>query len=415
MSSTTENTTTMNGSFTARYANDSKRAAHHIECIRHIQKYTDSFPIEDVWKLFDDISIDEREKLIKKTAKTEKKRAAAFSTDIPKPKNVLNRYREMFREECRENKTDYTDALFKAAYKEISDELRAQLEEECESEKEEYKRKYADAMKSAIETGDYTEPKPKAPQSAYFIFSNAVQDALKTRKPKSEIASIVTKAVLAEFDTLKADAEQAKAGWTKESGEKKPSVVGAVAKKIAELYKTLTKTQNKVWVDKAEANKLKYHQELYDWKVRVLQRQIAKCEREGTDPSSYQKELTEVMTVGVTKPKPAVVKPAAVATASSGKTTTATPKKAAVKVTVSRPVAVPEPVAEEEEPVAQEEDEPAAEPVTTTTKPRGRKPKTTPAPEPVAEPEETADEPAVEPVAATPKPRGRKPKTTADA
>ncbi len=405
MSSTTENTTTMNGSFTARYAHDSKRAAHHIECIRHIQKYTDSFPIDDVWKLFDDISIDEREKLIKKTAKTEKKRAAAFSTDIPKPKNVLNRYREMFREECRENKTDYTDALFKAAYKEISAELRAQLEEECEAEKEEYKRKYADAMKSAIETGDYTEPKPKAPQSAYFIFSNAVQDALKTRKPKPEIASIVTKAVLAEFDTLKADAELAKAGWTKESGEKKPSVVGAVAKKIAELYKTLTEAQNKVWVDKAEANKVKYHQDLYDWKVRVLQRQIAKCEREGTDPAVYQKDLTEVMTVGVTKPKPTVAKPAAVATASSGKTA-ATPKKAAVKVTLSKPTA-PEPIAEEEEPAA-EEAEPAEE-VAPAPKTRGRKPKTAAAAEPVAE----AEEPAEEPVAAAPKTRGRKPKTDA--
>jgi hypothetical protein len=399
----------MNGSFTARYAHDSKRAAHHIECIRHIQKYTDSFPIEDVWKLFDDISIDEREKLIKKTAKTEKKRAAAFSTDIPKPKNVLNRYRELFREECRENKTDYTDAAFKAAYKEISAELRAQLEEECEAEKEEYKRKYADAMKSAIETGDYTEPKPKAPQSAYFIFSNAVQDALKTRKPKAEIASIVTKAVLAEFDTLKADAEQAKAGWTKESGEKKPSVVGSVAKKIAELYKTLTEAQNKVWSDKAEANKLKYHQDLYDWKVRVLQRQIGKCEREGTDPSAYQKELTEVMTVGVTKPKPAVAKPAAVATASSGKTPVA--KKAAVKVTVSKPTAPAEPVAEEDEPTTEAEAAPAEE-VASAPKTRGRKPAAKTAPEPIAEEEGDEDAPA-EPVAAPAAKRGRKPKTDA--
>ena len=401
MSSTTENTTTMNGSFTARYAHDSKRAAHHIEAIRHIQKYTDSFPIEDVWKLFDDITIDEREKLIKKTAKTEKKRSAAFKADIPKPKNVLNRYREIFREECKENKTDYTDVLFKAAYKAISDELRAELEAECEAEKEEYKRNYASAMKSAIETGDYTEPKPKAPQSAYFIFSNAVQDALKTKKPKADVAKVLTQAVMTQFDSLKADAEQAKVGWTKESGEKKPSVVGAVAKKIAELYKSLTDAQKKVWDEKAEANKLKYHQDLYDWKVRVLQRQIAKCEREGTEPAAYQKELTEVMTVGVTKPKPSVAKPAAVATASSGKTPAA--KKTAVKVTVSK--SAPEPVAEDEEPAAPAEEEAPAP------KTRGRKPKAAATAEPVAEAEEPTEEAPVE--EAAPKTRGRKPKAAA--
>lgn len=395
MSSTTENTTTMNGSFTARYAHDSKRAAHHIEAIRHIQKYTDSFPIEDVWKLFDDITIDEREKLIKKTAKTEKKRAEAFKADIPKPKNVLNRYREMFREECKQNKTDYTDSLFKAAYKEISPELRAQLEAECEAEKEEYKRNYASAMKAAIESGDHTEPKPKAPQSAYFIFSNAVQDALKTRKPKAEVASVLKPAIMTAFDAVKAEAEAAKSTWTKESGEKKPSVVGAVAKKIAELYKSLTDAQKKVWDEKAEANKLKYHQELYDWKVRVLQRQIAKCERDGTEPAAYQKELTEVMTVGVTKPKPPVAKPAAVATASSGKTPAA--KKPSVKVNDSKPA--PDPIAEEDEPAPPAEDEETPAP-----KSRARKPKTQ-----TAEPE--ADEEAVEEVAA--KPRGRKPKAVA--
>jgi len=405
MSSNTENTTTMNGSFTARYAQDSKRAAHHIECIRHIQKYTDAFPIEDVWKLFDDITIDEREKLIKKTAKTEKKRAETFKADIPKPKNVLNRYREIFREECKENKTDYTDALFKAAYKEISPELRAQLEEECEAEKEEYKRNYATAMKTAIESGDHTEPKPKAPQSAYFIFSNAVQDALKTRKPKPEVAKVINTAVLTAFDAVKAEAEAAKATWTKESGEKKPSVVGSVAKKIAEIYKTLNEAQKKVWDEKAEANKLKYHQDLYDWKVRVLERQIAKCERDGTEPAAYQKELTEVMTVGVTKPKPPVAKPAAVATASSGKTPAA--KKTAVKVTVSKPA--PEPIAEEDEPEAHDEAveaAPAAEEAPAP-KTRGRKPKA--AAEPVAEAEE---EPAEE-AAPAPKTRGRKPKAAA--
>jgi len=412
MSSTTENTTTMNGSFTARYAHDSKRAAHHIECIRHIQKYTDSFPIEDVWKLFDDISIDEREKLIKKTAKTEKKRAAAFSADIPKPKNVLNRYRDLFREECREAKTDYTDAAFKAAYKEISDDLRAELETECEAEKEEYKRNYATAMKTAIETGDYTEPKPKAPQSAYFIFSNSVQDALKTKKPKPDMVKILTPAVMAEFDALKADAEQAKSVWTKESGDKKPSVVGSVAKKIAELYKVLTEAQVKVWADKAEANKLKYHQDLYDWKVRVLQRQIAKCDRESTDSSSYQKELTEVMTVGVTKPKPVVVKPAAVATASSGKTTSATPKKVIAKVTIPKPVA-PEPIAEEDEPTTDQAEEAAPVEDVAPVKTRGRKPTKTAAPEPVAE-EESTETPVPEP-ATTPAKRGRKAKATADA
>jgi hypothetical protein len=340
------------GAFTSRYGTDAKRAMHHIECIKHIGKCTESFPVDEVWKFFDDLTIEKREELIKRAVKTEKKRAAKFTTDtIAKPKNIINSYREEYREECKASGKEFKETEFKEAYHALSDDDKARLQAAHEADKKRYEAEFEAAKQQAILSGDYTEPKPKAPQTSYFLFSNMIQEDIKLKKSKY------------------LNAEQRKV--FEEIMKTKP-YTGPVAKQIKALYDELSDNDRKLWADKADEARAKYNQDVFEWKVRVLQRQIAKCERESSDPTPYRKELEEVMTAGPAKLKPKVVVATTDPAAAAPKTTNAKASKPTVKV-VAKAAPAEDTAATSTHEASESEAEPAAVATAPATKKSGGK------------------------------------------
>lgn len=297
---------------TGQFNTNWRKASNFMECLSKVANATEGFPYKELWQsIFDDHTWEEREALIRKRKQSESKRQAKFKPEgIKKPRNSLNRFRAEFRNKCKASGVEYNDDAFHAAYKQLSESERQRLESEYKTELAVYETQYAAQKQRAIEQGDVEEDKPKSFKSSYMVFAEECRKPDNTLLTPEEKASLQTlpvkeqsKVFATAFNRLKTD----------------PTVMGPINVRV-------------------EQDKARYKKEEHAWRVRCLERKIAKLTREGNDVSSL---ATELETLRSSPPTAQTVAPAAVVVNVSS--TEQTKKARAPRTTKAKAAPVPEP------------------------------------------------------------------------
>lgn len=273
---------------TGQFNTNWRKASYFMECLSKVALATNGFPFKEIWQsVFDDHTWEERETLIKKKKSSETKRQAKFKAEgLKKPKNALNRFRAEFRNQCKTAVTDYTNESFLAAFKQLTEADRQRLETEYRTEVAAYDTQYAALKQRAIEQGEIDEDKPKSFKSSYMVFAEECRKADTTLLSAEEKASLQSLPVKSQskvfataFNRLKTD----------------PAIMAPINTRV-------------------ENDKARFKQEEHAWKIRCLERRIAKATREGGDTASL---ATELETVRSTPPSVAAAKALAAAAATT--------------------------------------------------------------------------------------------------
>tara|TARA_Y100000816_G_scaffold99584_1_gene69410 strand:- start:96 stop:1031 length:936 start_codon:yes stop_codon:yes gene_type:complete len=259
------NMTTM-GLFSGEYNSNPTKAEHHMECIQTLCKNVEGFSelTEKLWSIFDDKTLEEREKVIvkqkKEKRKKEKKKEEKFKSKHKRP-DKQQLFRVKYRAMCEEKRIPYNNSEFNVAYSNLSDKEKSELTKEYEKELSNYKKLVDKEMKDAIELGLFEEPKPKGPASAYNVFVKINQDPTKSFEENSN-----------NNKTLWSDLKS-------KNGKEYQKYV-AISDYQKQIYERLC----------------------YERNIRVLNRTIAKCEREGTDSSEYTVSLEKLTANPIPEP-----------------------------------------------------------------------------------------------------------------
>jgi hypothetical protein len=253
---------------TGQFNTNWRKASYFMECLNKVALATNGFPYKEIWQsVFDDHTWEERETLIKKKKSSETKRQAKFKAEgLKKPKNALNRFRTEFRNQCKTAGDNYTNDSFLTAFKQLSDADRQRLETEYRTEMAAYDTQYAALKQRAIEQGEIDEDKPKSFKSSYMVFAE------ECRKPDTTLLNAEEKAQL---QTLPVK-EQSKVFATAFNRLKTDAAVMAPINA------------------RVEQDKARFKQEEHAWKIRCLERKVAKATREGGDTASLATELETV-------------------------------------------------------------------------------------------------------------------------
>jgi hypothetical protein len=240
---------------------------------------TNGFPVKEIWQsVFDDHTWEEREALIKKKKHSETKRQAKFKADgLKKPKNALNRFRSEFRSKCKATGAEYNNEAFLAAFKALTDADKQRLEAEYRAELVTYETQYAAQKQQAIEQGDIDEDKPKSFKSSYMVFAE------ECRKPDTKYLTAEEKTKLQALSI------------------KEQSKIFAVAFARAKADAAVMAPINA----RVEQDKARFKREEHAWKIRCLERKIAKVTRENGDASSLATELETLRSTPPSAPAPA--------------------------------------------------------------------------------------------------------------
>jgi hypothetical protein len=274
----------MSGSFTAQFNIDYKKAENFIECLEHLHKISENFDLNEVYKHYDNKTINERkqsnEDAKRKERKREKKSVTVFKSKTLKKPQVQNIARQEYRKQCEEKRTPYNESEFNAWYSTLPDSEMTKYKKELTKQMSEYTKNLEAEKQQAIENGDFEiEDVPKA-LGAYQIFfkeyhSSNYKDELSKLDSKQHHKFILSKKA-AEISSM----------WSKiKNDESKLS-----------KYNKLAEIENK-----------KYEYNVYQRNIRVLNIQINKCKREGTDYSQYTSELEHQISNPVEEPKNKVV------------------------------------------------------------------------------------------------------------
>jgi hypothetical protein len=308
---------------TGQFNTNWRKASYFMECLSKVALATNGFPFKEIWQsVFDDHTWEERETLIKKKKSSETKRQAKFKPEgLKKPKNSLNRYRDEFRNQCKTAGTDYTNESFLSAFKQLSDADRQRLETEYRTQLAAYDTQYAVLKQRAIEQGDIDEDKPKSFKSSYMVFAEECRKA----------------------DTLMLSAE--------EKALLQTLPVKNQSKVIAEAFNRI-KTDISVMAPinaRVEQDKARFKQEEHAWKIRCLERKVAKVTREGGDTASIATELETLRSTPPSSPakSAATSVPATTTTVVVNVTAAAEPSKKARAPRASKAKATPVPEPDE--------------------------------------------------------------------
>lgn len=270
---TTTSTKLMNGIYTNKFNQDWEMAQHYRDAVIRIAERAENVAVADLYAIFDTETIEKRDELNKKAKRKANKRvtkqAAEFKpTGLVKPKNVQNRFREQYHAQCVAAGKPYDNAGFHTAYAALTTDVKSALSAKYDEEMKAYNVAVAAQQAQAIANGDFPEPEPDMFRRAYIFFTDDMRQATKDDKHP---------------------------GLTPPQREElKNMSMTNQAKKFGEIWKTLTDDQKAKYKEQEVREKIVYECRIYDWKVRVLERQIAKAEREGLDPSQYRSELIEV-------------------------------------------------------------------------------------------------------------------------
>ena len=226
----------------------------------------------------------ELQKHIKKTNKREKKKEEKFVAEgINKPKNAHQMFSIKFAEQCKAGGVKFTLQGMNIAWKNFPDKEKAKLIAEAKRLSDEYEAETARQKKAAVKSGKIAEDKPKAPQTAYFLFMNDKREEIsndeellskyetgKDGKP----ASKVTRVSMAGGDLWKALSEKEKTKY--ETAYKK-----AKAKHAEEL---------KAWAEREKERRKKNGEAFDDVEVETDGKAAGPAESEPEEPKPKEKK-----------------------------------------------------------------------------------------------------------------------------
>ncbi len=282
--------TKMSGSFTAQFNSNSEKAKHFLEAIQFLEQNVNNFDIDEVWKLFDELTVNDRETEIlkdeKKKRKREKKSVAVFKSKTMKKPQVQNIARQEYRKQCEDKKNSYNESEFNNWYSALSESEMSRYKTELNKQLSEYNKNLEVEKQKAIENGDFEIEDVPKPLGAYQIFFKEYHSSNK-------------------FDESKYEEELSKL-------DNKNRHKFILSKKAAEISKTWSIIKNDesklskyTALEKIELDKFNY--KVYQRNIRVLNIQINKCKREGTDYSKYTTDLEQLVANPVEEPKNEVV------------------------------------------------------------------------------------------------------------
>ena len=280
----------MSGSFTAQFNSNSEKAKHFLEAIQFLNQNVNNFDINEVWKLFDELNIQDREVEIqkdeKKKRKREKKSVSVFKSKTMKKPQVQNIARQEYRKQCEEKRTPYNESEFNAWYSTLPDSEMTKYKKELTKQMSEYTKNLEAEKQQAIENGDFEiEDVPKA-LGAYQIFFKEYHSSNK-------------------FDESKYKDELSKL----DSKQHHKFILSKKAAEISSMWSKIKNDESKLskYNKLAEIENKKYEYNVYQRNIRVLNIQINKCKREGTDYSQYTSDLEHQISNPVEEPKNEVV------------------------------------------------------------------------------------------------------------
>lgn len=271
--STTETTTQMNGIYSTEFDKDWEMSKHYIDAVKQIAQRAENIDADQLYQIFDTKTIPEREesnkKLKSKQNKRQKKKAEKFVVaGLAKPKNARNLFREQYKARCTAEGKAFDKDEFDAAFKALSADAREAIDLEIKASKESFDREYEQQLARAVAAGDYPEKAPTKFKRAYLIFTEDMRaalanpaDARLTATQRTEISAMT---------------------MTQKS------------KAFGELWKTVSEAEKARYSALEKEAEQAYTAENYDYTVRVLERQIAKAEREGHDAKEHRDRLVEV-------------------------------------------------------------------------------------------------------------------------
>ena len=280
----------MSGSFTAQFNIDYKKAESFIECLEHLHKISENFDLNEVYKHYDNKTIDERkqsnEDAKRKERKREKKSVTVFKSKTLKKPQVQNIARQEYRKQCEEKRTPYNESEFNAWYSALPDSEMTKYKKELTKQMSEYTKNLEIEKQQAIENGDFEiEDVPKA-LGAYQIFFKEYHSSNK-------------------FDESKYEGELSKL----DSKQHHKFILSKKAAEISSMWSKIKNDESKLskYNKLAEIENKKYEYNVYQRNIRVLNIQINKCKREGTDYSQYTADLENLISNPVEEPKNEVV------------------------------------------------------------------------------------------------------------
>lgn len=270
---TTETTTQMNGIYSTEFDKDWEMSKHYIDAVKQIAQRAENIDADQLYQIFDTKTIPDREeankKLKTKQNKRQKKKAEKFVVaGLAKPKNVRNLFREQYKTRITAEGKTFNKDEFDAAFKALSPDAREALDLEVKSANESFQREYEQHLARAVASGDYPEKAPTKFKRAYLIFTEdmraAVGNPADTRLTATQRTQISAMSM------------------TQKS------------KAFGELWKTVSEAEKARYAALEKEAEQAYTAEFYDYNIRVLERQIAKAEREGHDAKEYRDRLVEV-------------------------------------------------------------------------------------------------------------------------
>ena len=298
-------TTSAMSKLTGVFNTDALQASHFMKCLHMLAQSTEGFDYKKVWTdVFDDSTWDEREALIKKRKRHAAKKASKFTApkELASPKNMRNRFRDDYRAKCNADGVVYNNNNFNVAYNALTEAEKDRYKALYEAEQKAYEVKYNQLMTAAIESGDFMEAKPTGPKAPYIFYM------AECRNPNNTLLTADEKATIA----------------------KEPGAVTVHASVISNAYKRHKDDPVTMapFVKMAADAKAKYKVDEYNWKIRCLERQLAKLTREGGETSRV---ATELETLKSNPPSKVVPVAPVVASVSSAPETAKAPAKSRAK------------------------------------------------------------------------------------
>lgn len=280
----------MSGSFTAQFNSNSEKAKHFLEAIQFLNQNVNNFDIDEVWKLFDELNIKDREVEIqkdeKKRRKREKKSVAVFKSKTMKKPQVQNIARQEYRKQCEEKRTPYNESEFNAWYSALPDSEMTKYKKELTKQMAEYTKNLEVEKQQAIENGDFEIEDVPKPLGTYQIFFKEYHSSNKFNESKYE----------EELSKL-------------DNKDRHKFILSKKAAEISSMWSKIKNDESKLSkytaLEKIELDKYNYN--VYQRNIRVLNIQIKKCKREGTDYSKYTTDLEQLIANPVEEPKNQVV------------------------------------------------------------------------------------------------------------
>lgn len=282
--STKQSDKMQNGCYTSRFDNKPQMAKDYLECIRYLVSKTDG-DIEELWALYDNQSVEEREEHIKKGLKRVKAIAAKFKPDADcgltkPPNNVYNLFRQQYKEEQGES---YTKEGFEKAYKALKKPTLAKLKKEVDKLNAAYNIEVEKLKNIAIYKGEHPPPKVKGACNTYAIF---MKDCY------SDEPRFIGKKQIKAFAKLREEC--------KNNGKKHTENTKVIAGLVKEFWDGLSDVEKESVKELATEDKLRFHCENYERDVFVLEAKIRfteSCdEHSDTERSRRVKAYTEELT-----------------------------------------------------------------------------------------------------------------------